>query len=436
MAPRKTHKTIEKVEGVYTPPEFVILRHPAQGTGVESVLFRVPAYSESGTVKGYVPYELLWLAGVIISDNRTEGYLTRGTAPNEQIVDPGTCLRPGNYYFQVGSRDATEPENYALLRGIQQWKLKEEMIPQAWKDAASWVGREVSHRENTCIVTGANDKVQSAHLVPAALHQWLLAQEMLQHAINSRVIRGRETLNSSNMVRLYAPLHAMLDDGSWVFFPFPETSEGGRWRYHCVWVRRNDTMANWYHCRPVRGGCEDVTEHAMIARFAYNVFMCMQTDHLALDRDRYLRNDEGTNQVTSHDEVDEWLEENRTSTDPKRRSKSRSPTKPKRSWSTTQQDPVEEGSNEKVWSSDRSSTSSTASRTSLWDQYNDEEDAEGGHLKADGKIGWFGRGAERTDCGGSSKENGKRGWDESDDMVVASVEQIDDQARVTKRIKL
>jgi hypothetical protein len=125
---------------------------------------------------------MLWLARVVLSDNRTDGYLTRGTAPNEQVVDAGTCLRPGDYYFHVGRHDATEPEHYTLLREIQQWKLLDEIVPHAWKDAARWRRREAGHLPNACIISGADEKVQLAHLVPAALHTWLVAQGIFQYA--------------------------------------------------------------------------------------------------------------------------------------------------------------------------------------------------------------------------------------------------------------
>lgn len=127
----------------------------------------------------------------------------------------------------MGDRDATKAEYWALLRGIQQWKLTDEIIPQGWKEAARWRLPEAGQLPNACIITGADDKVQLAHLVPAALHAWLVAQGILQHAQNNRVTRGLETRNASNMVRLYAPLHSMLDDGSWTFCRFPTRKDRG-----------------------------------------------------------------------------------------------------------------------------------------------------------------------------------------------------------------
>lgn len=113
--------------------------------------------------------------------------------------------------------------------------------------------------------------------------------------------------------------------------PFPDAERPGKWHYYSVWLRRDDIMANWYHFRPVRGGCEQVTAHTLLARFANNIFLCMQTDHFGLEKERYLWDDDGEARMTSMEEIDEWLRKNRESTDPKRRSKSSSPTKRTRS---------------------------------------------------------------------------------------------------------
>jgi hypothetical protein len=435
MAPRKTPKTAEKVDGVCTPPKFVVLRHPALGAGAESVLLRIPAYSESQTVKGYVPYDLLWLAGVIMSGNRTDGYLTTGTAPNANIVEPGSCLQPGDFYFHVGNRDSSEPERWGLLRGMQQWKLEEDMIPQAWKEAAPWYGRAAGHIPSTCMISGASDKVQLAHLVPAALHQWFLAQEILQHASNNRVTRGLETRNSSNMVRLYAPLHSMLDDGSWTFFPFQDADAPGSWRFHSLWLRRNDVMANWHHFRPVRGGCEEVTPHAMLARFANNVFMCMQTDHFGLDKERYLRDDDGVDRMTSYEEIEDWLQKNRMSTDPKRRSKSGSPTK--RTRSEAQEEDTVDVMDEEAWrygtksGISRSMSDSGISIHSGWDSEENCDDDGLARSEMDGRIKRRGRPSYTSYTGGRRK----RARDVGTSGILGSIEQVDKDKRSLKRAK-
>ena len=435
MAPRKTPKTAEKVDGVCTPPKFVVLRHPALGTGVESVLLRLPAYSESQTVKGYVPYDLLWLAGVIISGNRTDGYLATGVAPDANVVEPGRCLQPGDYYFHVGNRDSTEPERWGVLRGIQQWELEEDKIPQAWKEAAPWYGRAAGHIPSTCIISGANEKIQLAHLVPAALHQRFLKQEILQHASNNRVTRGLETRNSSNMVRLYAPLHSMLDDGSWTFFPFEDADAPGSWRFHSLWLRRNDIMANWHHFRPVRGGCEEVTPHAMIAKFANNVFMCMQADFFALDKERYLRDDDKTDRMTSYDEIEEWLQKNRMSTDPKRRSKSRSPTK--RSRSEAQEEDAVDVMDEEAWrygtksKMSQPTSDSGISIQSEWEADGDSGDDKLASREMPGRMERRGRPSYACHTGVERKQARDVGTLE----VRRSIEQADENKRTPKRAK-
>lgn len=305
----------ETVPGVKFPTGFVSLHHP--GYASDSLLLSIPAYFEDDDGNGCIPYDLAFDACFILSGNRAGGFFTTSKAPNKDPVVIGSILKEGDYYFHLGPQDVDTAEAYATIRSFRDWKFEEAKMRHCWRQVLPSNARVDGQKSKACCFSGMDEAVEDAHLIPVTEHGFFMKHEMLHWATSTQAGQstGRETYNSSNILRLRRDLHKTLDEHKLCLFPL-------NGNLCAVFMQKCDIAAKMYHGRAVRGGLEETAPQYAYARFAMLVFSLYEVWFHGKRVRRKLFDDNGGEVWLEAGEVETWRRIQMRNTSPTKRSRS------------------------------------------------------------------------------------------------------------------
>ncbi|KAJ7233329.1 hypothetical protein C8J57DRAFT_1577771 [Mycena rebaudengoi] len=207
----------------------VHISHPRNPRGIPLLSF--PSFqSPDGGSQG-VPVGVVLDACTILAGNRP-GQLRRLESPDavfaDTTADPDAFIHKGSYLFIVFDENGAQDDDYAICRSFREWEVPA-VIPQRWKGptahkrrnnapTGSSVSQAVRQDDKRCIVTSADEGLESAYLVPRAEKDWFNDNYLL---IEHHGGQPGDLNSIYNEVALRADLNARgIDSGVFLFTPY------------------------------------------------------------------------------------------------------------------------------------------------------------------------------------------------------------------------
>ncbi|KAL8712901.1 MAG: hypothetical protein Q9225_006863, partial [Loekoesia sp. 1 TL-2023] len=216
------------------------------------------------------------LAACALISGRNDGFLTDMPGGPSLELDLDDIVQDGLYYYTVPNDN-----KYAIYPSFQYWRFPHRNLPQGWtvpprirpaKTAApsqSGLTRAVLDRDGCCLLSGAKDVRERAHLCPQRETDWFRTNAMTQYNKSYNKSLACTTDDMSNMVSLRKDIHTAFDrerlfaivakEGSWLVH-FLDGSEDLCPRYHNMKANLSDDIA---------------PEH-LLTRFAWAIFPRLQ----------------------------------------------------------------------------------------------------------------------------------------------------------------
>ncbi|KAH8714825.1 hypothetical protein GQ44DRAFT_762634 [Phaeosphaeriaceae sp. PMI808] len=240
------------------PPqcEQVLFRHPGydDSNNVLFKLYAVDSHNEARQRPGlYAQFALD--ACAVIAGNRTDGWLSILRDPDTARgarIDATSMLHERNYYFHLDRKDGTDgdgdgdgDEPYAIVPTFREWRFPHDHLPAHWQQlpqaappnhiaSPSNLTVTLQIRDGSCRISGCQEELQVAHVVPRAELDWWKGNNMSRY----NLCLADTIDDTKNALLLRADLHIAFDkpacDGSGMrlFFHLLTTSPGYEHFYH------------------------------------------------------------------------------------------------------------------------------------------------------------------------------------------------------------
>jgi hypothetical protein len=177
-------------------------------------------------------------ACAILANNRFDGYFTDTNVAcdeNHLRLPADQLIPPGEYFFNVPPA-AGDEEPYAVPASFHDWEFPHASLPAKWRSQRSdSMTTTVSNlrapvaglaeRDRICRLSGCQEQVQQAHVVPESEWAWFASNGMRRYTVEG-LRHGKELLsNIENKLLLRSDLHALWDNRAFVFVTKgPETA--------------------------------------------------------------------------------------------------------------------------------------------------------------------------------------------------------------------
>ena len=338
---RPAHTIARSGHGVTAPTNVVHLHHPGYEDDDESVLFTLPTCSVNSARQPCAEYMVAWQGCYAIAISQS-GFFTKQRDRTSHKVRHGQGLPAGHYWYHLETESGTDM--YATLSEFRAWHYRPEEMPQNWREAVPWRGREDEDQEDgDCCVTGEDGGVQKAHLVEKTEWQWWTENNMTDHAAMSGLTRatetiGQETTVPGNLIVLSDGLHRLWDRNFFCLFPLRCADK--TWRLHCVFLQPLEKAVRNHHRRPLRGGLRHASAACAWARFVSSICRKYVSTFLAKPARRYLGGSKMKSRMVEASEILQRRQDKVRNTSPTKKSRSGSPQK--RARSPSQDDPRDE----------------------------------------------------------------------------------------------
>jgi len=259
----------------------VYILHP--GYSSPNLLFSLAASDSrratDGSTRFGVHYSTVMAACGILVNNQSNGWLTNATTQRPiDALELDDVLPAGQYFFNLPQPSASRPGD--ALSGTMAYRYPivpafvDFVVPDPLPDLWATLKVQQEHIQSDhgrCILSGAEDGLRQAHIVPKSESSWY------EH--NAMMIRLRETPVSytagvdlpSNIVNLRADLHLSWDNDTFIFVP-----KRIRSRYehsqvalvaHIVDKRKKESFYLWHNrCTTLPKTCH---MEVFFARFAW-----------------------------------------------------------------------------------------------------------------------------------------------------------------------
>ncbi|KAJ7233220.1 hypothetical protein C8J57DRAFT_1382482 [Mycena rebaudengoi] len=207
----------------------VHISHPRNPRGIPLLSF--PSFQSPDGGNQGVPVGVVLDACAILAGNRP-GQLRRLESPDavfaDTTADPDAFIHKGSYLFIVFDENGAQDDDYAICRSFREWEVPA-VIPQRWKGptahkrrnnapTGSSVSQAVRQDDKRCIVTSADEGLESAYLVPRAEKDWFNDNYLL---IEHHGGQPGDLNSIYNEVALRADLNARgIDSGVFLFTPY------------------------------------------------------------------------------------------------------------------------------------------------------------------------------------------------------------------------
>lgn len=258
------------------PPqqEAVFVYHP-NANATDPAIVSFCAYDRSPAGDVGVDYYVVLEACYIVSNNR-HGYLSTSRGHEGQVSTSATVLLPGIYYFMV-----VEDDMYEIVTSFDDWQFPKE-LPTRWNISTpipqvpsrslalystSAMARNVTQRDNACLLTGYPEGTHNCHILPQANCKWYLKNKMwlfTQHTLwDFNLLQSKIVHASGNGLTLRPDIHHTFDSHSLVFIVKDNSVV-------CHFLDPSPLLAGMYHNVAIPMP-DDVPLEIMYARFALAV---------------------------------------------------------------------------------------------------------------------------------------------------------------------
>lgn len=324
---RPAHTIPKSGLGVAAPTGLAHFHHPGYDDIDESELFTLPTCSLNNDGH-HCTEHMVAEQGCYAMAICQSGFFTKQRSRASSRVHHGQGFTEGHYWYHLD--DESKGEDYATLIDFRQWRYRPEEMPDNWREALPWRGKEDDDQEDSdCCITGEDGGVQKAHLVEKTEWQWWIENNMTDYAAASGVTRttdaiGQETTVPGNLVPLSDGLHRMWDSNFFCLFPLPRD---GKWHMHCVFLQQQEKTVRKHHRRPLRGGLRHTSPACAWARFVLSIYRKYAGTFLAKSVARYLGGSKLAARNVSGAEILQQRQNKVRNTSPRKKSRSGSPRK-------------------------------------------------------------------------------------------------------------
>ena len=165
-------------------PARVTILHPAHN----SVFIDLPAYDQQAGSDLYgIHYETILTACTILAFNQP-GFFSRDQGRDSERIEADSILPAGEYFYHL--QDPTLDVSYPICRDFRNWDFPHEKMPMSWErepnmDTVLWptswapISTRVKFRDKTCLVSGFEEGLTIAHIIPEAEIRWVCARATL-----------------------------------------------------------------------------------------------------------------------------------------------------------------------------------------------------------------------------------------------------------------
>ncbi|KAB2100127.1 hypothetical protein AG0111_0g11654 [Alternaria gaisen] len=222
----------------------------------------------------------------MIAGNRFNGWLSTSRNPNEARdtrVDAGSTLVARSHYYHLDHDEDIDGSEgpYRIVPNFREWQST---------TTRSNLTLALRLRDATCRISGCQEGLQVAHIVPQAELDWWMANSISPY--------NRSLTNSiddtGNAMLLRADLHIAFDKPRFVFVPKP-SGDNGVMRLVLHLLEPSAELEHLYHNRELHPS--DVGGEMLFARFAWTLFPLLEA-FLSCKEDRRL-----TVRTTDHDQI-------------------------------------------------------------------------------------------------------------------------------------
>lgn len=216
------------------------------------------------------------LAACAIISGRNDGFLAeipRGPRLELHLDD---LVKDGSYYFTV-----PDDPQYAIYPSFQYWRFPHRNLPRGWTlpsrirptrtaaPAQSTLTSAVLDRDGRCLLSGAKDIRERAHLCPQSETVWFRTNAMTQYNKSYTKSPACTTDDMSNMVSLRKDIHTAFDRERL----FVVAAKEGSWMVH--FLDGSEDLCPLYHNMKANLSHDIAPEH-LLTRFAWAIFPRVQ----------------------------------------------------------------------------------------------------------------------------------------------------------------
>ncbi|KAJ7505540.1 hypothetical protein B0H11DRAFT_427939 [Mycena galericulata] len=176
-----------------------------------------------------LPYDLVLEACALLANNkRGTLWLSSSSSKPRKVSATTRMLKPGEYMYRITGE--SHDYRYPLCRKFSNWTPVD--VPKSWLfdgrvddahdlqpiDTSAGASAVVKFRDEVCVITRQNDRLDSAHLVPTAAARWFVTHGFNDTAGDTDYV----TVNSpNNRVALRSDISARgLDAADFCFYPY------------------------------------------------------------------------------------------------------------------------------------------------------------------------------------------------------------------------
>ncbi|KAL9616338.1 MAG: hypothetical protein Q9160_008781 [Pyrenula sp. 1 TL-2023] len=273
----------------------ILFRHPAYPSTAPALLSLLAVDGGSGIG---IHYQTAIVACGIVAGNRFQDAWFGQKIMNNNGNDADSfircdepldgILRDDEYYFFV-STTGSQDEKYPVVPSFDHWRFPHDAIPELWAElrttlcsnnileldplSLQWNTRVIS-RDRTCRITGYQEGLNAAHLVPRDKAIWFMDNKMKQYCEQYESILGVD--DASNALLLRSDLHYHFDRRRIALVPKKSKRTGAgeqttRLVVHQMLQTSSRELYHLYHNHTTQPLTRGITIQSLLARFAWTV---------------------------------------------------------------------------------------------------------------------------------------------------------------------